>query len=147
MPNPSPLVLLVLLGCARAPGAAPAPGAPPSSTGAAARIALTQPLPPMNGAHLAVTVIEVRYAPGQSSAPHRHPCAVTGYVLEGAYRTSSGTEQERVYRAGESFYEAPNAVHRVSANASADAPAAFVAHFVCDHEAPLTVPEAGEHAR
>jgi quercetin dioxygenase-like cupin family protein len=143
------LPALMAFGLACAPAQAGPPAAPdaPAPSGAAARVALTQRLPAMDGGHLAVTVIEVRYGPGQSSSPHRHPCAVTGYVVEGAYRTQSGTEPERVYRAGESFYEAPDAVHRVSANASTDAPAMFVAQFVCDREAPLTTPETGERGR
>jgi quercetin dioxygenase-like cupin family protein len=148
MPRPIPLSLLAaVLACAPTPGVPAAPATAPVRSGATARVALTQPLPAMDGAHLEVTVVEVRYGPGESSSPHRHPCAVTGYVVEGAFRSQSGTEPERVYQAGESFYEAPNAVHRVSANASAEVPVKFVAHFVCDRKAPLTTPEAGEHAR
>ena len=144
-------VLGAVLACAPAPAipAPPvaAPAAVPPRSGATARVALTQALPPMDGAHLEVTVVEVRYGPGESSSPHRHPCAVTGYVIDGTYRTQSGAEPERVYHAGESFYEAPNAVHRVSANASTEAPVTFVAHFVCDRKVPLTTPEPDEHAR
>ena len=152
MAKPIPCsVLAAVLACAPAPAipAPPAaqPAAAPPRSGATARVALTQALPPMDGAHLEVTVVEVGYGPGESSSPHRHPCAVTGYVVDGTYRTQSGAEPERVYHAGESFYEAPNAVHRVSANASTEAPVTFVAHFVCDRKVPLTTPEPGEHAR
>jgi quercetin dioxygenase-like cupin family protein len=49
-------------------------------------------------------------------------------------------ESEVVYKAGQSFYEAPDSVHLVSANASTKEPARFVAYFVCDHDTPLTVP-------
>ncbi len=49
-------------------------------------------------------------------------------------------EPEHVYKTGESFYEAPNGVHLVSANASEKEPARFVVSFICDHETPLTVP-------
>jgi hypothetical protein len=45
-----------------------------------------------------------------------------------------------VYHAGESFFEAPTDTHLVSANASADAPARFLAYFVCDHQTPFSVP-------
>lgn len=143
-----PLCLIATaVACAPPPAVPPPPAAEAARSTAVARVALTQALPPMDGAHLEATVVEVRYGPGGSSVPHRHPCAVTGYVVEGTYRSQSGTEPEQVYRAGETFYEAPNAVHRVSANASATEPVTFVAHFVCDHKAPLTTPEAGEHAR
>jgi hypothetical protein len=36
--------------------------------------------------------------------------------------------------------EAPNGVHRVSANASQTEPAKLIAFFVCDHQGPITVP-------
>jgi hypothetical protein len=47
-------------------------------------------------------------------------------------------EPEAVLAAGESFYEAPNAVHLVSANASPDAPVKFLAYFTCDRDTPLS---------
>jgi quercetin dioxygenase-like cupin family protein len=49
------------------------------------------------------------------------------------------------YQAGETFYEAPNRIHLISANASSSEPAKFVAYLICDHDAPLgeDVAEAG----
>jgi quercetin dioxygenase-like cupin family protein len=94
----------------------------------------------MDGSRLAVTIVEVRYGPGESSKPHSHPCDVIGYVLEGAYRTQVRGEPEVVYTAGQSFYEAANGTHVVSANASTDKPVRFLAYFTCDHQTPLTVP-------
>jgi quercetin dioxygenase-like cupin family protein len=105
-----------------------------------ARVAYANPLPRLDGGRLKVTLVEVTYAPGDSSTAHRHPCPVIGYVLEGSYRTRSGAEPEAVYTAGQTFYEAPGAVHRVSANASTDRPVRFLAYFVCDSDAPLTAP-------
>ena len=104
-----------------------------------ARIALAEGLPNMNGEHLKATLVEVNYGPGESSAPHSHPCPVIGYVLAGTLRTQVRGEAEAVYKPGESFYEAANGVHAVSANASATEPAKFVAFFVCDRDAPLSV--------
>ncbi len=106
----------------------------------AARVVLTQAMPVLDGAHLNVTLVEVRYAPGAASAPHSHPCPVIGHVLEGALRTQVRGGPSQVYRAGESFYEAPNGIHEVSANASDREPVRFVATFVCDHETPRSVP-------
>ena len=108
-----------------------------------ARIALAEGLPNMNGEHLKATLVEVNYGPGESSAPHSHPCPVIGYVLAGTLRTQVRGEAEAVYKAGESFYEAANGVHAVSANGSATEPAKFVAFFVCDHDAPLSVAPGG----
>ncbi|MGH7629324.1 MAG: cupin domain-containing protein [Gemmatimonadales bacterium] len=105
-----------------------------------ARMAFSKPLPRLDGTKLKATVVEVTYGPGESSAAHRHPCPVIGYVIEGTYRTQSGDEPEAVYTAGQAFYEAPGAVHRVSANASQDQPVRFLAYFVCDTDAPLSAP-------
>lgn len=111
----------------------------PAQGDADVRIALTQALPPLDGARVEVTVVEVTYGPGEFSAPHRHPCAVIGYVLEGALRTQVKGEPLATYKTGESFYEAPNGVHQISANASDTEPAKFLAYFVCDQKTPLSV--------
>jgi quercetin dioxygenase-like cupin family protein len=103
------------------------------------RLAFSHGLPQMDGFHLEVKIVEVRYGPGESSASHSHPCAVVGYVVEGAIRSQVKGEPESVYKAGESFYEAPNGIHLVSANASAIAPARMLAYFICDHAGPLSV--------
>ena len=102
------------------------------------RRVLSQALPAMDGRGLRVTVVEVRYAPGGSSRPHRHPCAVVGFVIAGTLRSRVQGEPEALYRAGESFYEAPNGEHLVSANASDRDPVRFLAYFTCDHDAPLS---------
>ena len=103
-----------------------------------ARVAFSRALPQLDGGHLEATVVEVNYAPGESSPPHTHPCPVIGYILEGTYRTQVKGEPEATYKAGESFYEAPNGVHIVSANASQKDPVKFLAYFICDHKAPLS---------
>jgi quercetin dioxygenase-like cupin family protein len=104
------------------------------------RVILAQTLPQLDGRDLKATVVEVTYAPGGSSTPHSHPCPVIVYVVEGALRAQVRGEPESTYQAGESFYELPNGVHQVSANASQTEPVKFLAYFVCDHETPLSVP-------
>jgi len=104
-------------------------------------------LPQLDGAHLRGTVVEVNYRPGEADKPHSHPCTVIGYVAEGAIRFQvKGGAPEAVYKAGESFYEPPNGVHQISANASDKEPAKLIAFFVCDHDTPLTVPPIEGHA-
>jgi hypothetical protein len=76
--------------------------------------------------------------PGESSPQHSHPCPVIGYVVQGAYRSQIEGEPEEVYKAGDTFYEAPNGLHVLSANASKTEPAAFIAVFVCDRDSPLS---------
>jgi quercetin dioxygenase-like cupin family protein len=102
------------------------------------RIVLSHVLPKLDGYHLKATVVEVSYGPGESSLPHSHSCAVIGYVVEGTLRTQVKGEPEATYKSGESFYEAPNGVHVISANDSQTKPAKFIAYFVCDHDGPLS---------
>jgi quercetin dioxygenase-like cupin family protein len=110
-----------------------------------ARVVLTQTLPKLDGANLKATLVEVRYGPGEASPPHSHPCAVVAYVSAGSVRTQVKGEPEMVYHAGQSFYEAPNGVHLVSANASLTEPATLVAFLICDHDTPLSVDVSEPH--
>jgi quercetin dioxygenase-like cupin family protein len=102
------------------------------------RVVFSHPLPALDGSRLKATVVEVNYGPGESSPPHSHPCAVIGYLLEGSIRTQVKGEPAQTIHAGGSFYEAPNGVHLVSANASQIQPARLLAYFVCDHDAALS---------
>jgi quercetin dioxygenase-like cupin family protein len=111
------------------------------SNGQEARMVFTHALPVLDGGRLTAHLVEVTYAPGQASATHSHPCAVIGFVIEGAVRMQVKGEPEAIYKAGESFYEAPNGIHAISANASKTKPARFLAYFTCDHETPLTMPK------
>ena len=111
---------------------------PPADAAERARVAFTHALPQMDGQHLSATIVEVTYAPGGASKPHSHPCPVIGYVIEGSYRTQVKGEAEATYTAGQTFYEPPNGVHQVSANASTTQPVRFLAIFTCDTKAPLS---------
>lgn len=113
-----------------------APGAPAGGT--QVRTAIARDLPAMDGGRLKATVVEVTYGPSASSPPHSHPCPVIGYVVDGTLRTQVKGEPAAVYQAGESFYEAPNGVHQVSANASDRKPARLLAYFICDRDTPLS---------
>jgi quercetin dioxygenase-like cupin family protein len=104
------------------------------------RTAFTGKLPALDGHRLEATLVEVTYRPGGANPTHRHPCPVIGYVLEGAVRMQVKGQPERVYKSGETFFEAPSDVHVVSANASQEVPARFLAYFVCDRSTPLSVP-------
>ena len=114
-------------------------GTSSNNTDEHARIAFSHTLPYLNGAHLKATVVEITYGPGESSPPHSHPCPVVGYVIQGTLRTQVRGEAAAVYKRGQSFYEAPNGVHLISANASNQAPVKFLAFLVCENDEPLTV--------
>jgi quercetin dioxygenase-like cupin family protein len=117
-----------------------------SGAGASHPADFSHSLPQLDGSHLRAIVVEVNYASGEADKPHSHPCTVIGYVAQGAIRFQVKGGPEAVYKAGESFYEAPNGVHQVSANASTKEPAKLIAFFICDHETPLTVPPLDGHA-
>ena len=76
--------------------------------------------------------VEVVYPPGGASPAHRHPGSafIYAYVVSGEIVSAVNDERPRIYRAGESFYEAPGAHHRVSRNASETKPAKLLAVFV-----------------
>jgi quercetin dioxygenase-like cupin family protein len=104
------------------------------------RVAIAHVLPHLNADHLQVKLVEVTYPPGGFSNPHTHPFPVIVYVIAGALRIQVKGEPEAIYKAGDSFYEAPNGAHLESANASGQEPAKFVACFVCDADQPLSLP-------
>jgi quercetin dioxygenase-like cupin family protein len=108
---------------------------------AGSRLAFSHSLPALRGDRLQTKVVEVTYGPGESSAAHRHPCPVVGYVLEGSIRSKVGSGPETVYKTGEAFFEDTNALHAVSANASTTTRARLLAVFTCDTDAPLVTPE------
>src|SRR5689334_23330985 len=88
-------------------------------------------------------VVEVDYAPGASSLPHTHAASafIFSYVLAGEVESKVNDGEVRRYKAGESWFEAPGAMHLVSRNASKTAPAKLLAVFVVDtDETKLTTP-------
>ena len=57
-------------------------------------------LPDLTLKNWSVTAVEVSYAPGESSAAHRHPGITIAYVLEGEIRSKVGDDPERTYATG-----------------------------------------------
>ncbi len=113
---------------------------PSPATPSRSRVALTHDLPRLDGTKLVATMVEVTYEPGGANPAHRHPCPVVGYLLEGHLRMQLEGQPARVLGPGETFYESPDDVHVVSANASEDTRVRFLAYFVCDHATPFSVP-------
>jgi quercetin dioxygenase-like cupin family protein len=78
--------------------------------------------------------------PGNGSAAHRHPGSHTvGYILEGTYEVKIDEGPVRTLKPGEVFYEAPNALHAVSRNASTSQPLKYLVIQVSDPSKPATV--------
>jgi len=78
--------------------------------------------------------LEVLYPPGGASPPHTHAKSsfIYAYVVSGSIASRVNDGSERVYKAGESFYEEPGSRHPVSRNASKTKPAKLLAVFVVD---------------
>lgn len=87
--------------------------------------------------------MEVDYAPGAASPPHKHAKSafIYAYVISGEIELQVNDGAARIYRAGESWSEPPNATHAISRNASKDRPAKLLAVFVVDtDDKALTTP-------
>ena len=87
--------------------------------------------------------VEVDYAPGAASVPHTHAKSafIYAYVISGAIESKVNDGETRIYRAGESWSEPPNATHSISRNASSTQPAKLLAVFVLDtNDKVLTTP-------
>ena len=86
---------------------------------------------------------EITYPPGESSARHRHPGFVIGYVLQGRYRFGVDDQAPTVLSAGEMFFEsfdAPGEIHAVSGNASTTEPTKILAIVFTKKGDPVTIP-------
>ncbi|QSN64691.1 MULTISPECIES: cupin domain-containing protein [unclassified Caballeronia] len=90
-----------------------------------------------------LTAVVVDYAPGAASSAHRHAGSafIYAYVVSGEIESQVDNGPKRVYHAGESFFEEPGSVHRISRNASETKPAKLLAVFVADtDDKALTTP-------
>ncbi|TDD30056.1 cupin domain-containing protein [Kribbella turkmenica] len=103
---------------------------------------VTPPFVP-EGAHAMTVVIE--YPPGDPGAPpHRHSGPAFGYVLEGEMRFELEGEPERVFTAGDVFWEpGGDVIHYQDGNNRDDVPLRFTVTMLCapDQEMFTLVPE------
>jgi quercetin dioxygenase-like cupin family protein len=91
------------------------------------------------GRHLTVRLTE--RDPGNGSGAHRHPGSHTvGYILEGTYEVKIDDGPARTLKAGEVFYEYPNALHAISRNPSTTEKLKYLIIQVSDPSKPATVP-------
>src|SRR5262249_61359866 len=82
-------------------------------------------------------------APGAASPPHMHAKSafIYAYVISGEIESKVNNGETRIYKAGESWSEPPNAYHQISRNASKTKPAKLLAVIVVDSDdKPLTTP-------
>ena len=114
--------------------------APAASTGQRSTELFNRVMDDVLGRRLTVRLTE--RDPGNGSAAHRHPGSHTvGYILEGTYQVKIDDGPVQALKPGEVFYEAPNALHAISRNASTAQPLKYLVIQVSDPAKPATVAE------
>ena len=112
-----------------------------SGTGETVTTNFEHAIPNIPGKSVVAHVVD--YAPGGTSPSHEHAKSafIYAYVVSGAIESQVNDGPKRVYRTGESFFEEPGSLHRVSRNASKTEPAKLLAVSVVDtNDRPLTTP-------
>jgi len=104
------------------------------------KVVLEHALPDLTLKDWSATAVEISYAPGESTAAHRHPGITIAYVLEGEIRSKVGDDPEKTYATGQMFIETPNQLHAVSGNASKTKPARLLAILLAEKGKQLTTP-------
>jgi quercetin dioxygenase-like cupin family protein len=125
------------MGVALWPGAAGADAdAAKSSSDAIVKQLMTRDLAGSAGKE--VLMITVEYLKGGASLPHRHNAQVFVYVLEGVVRMQVQGSAAVTLGPGETFYEGPDDIHTISANASRTKSARILVFIVKDKGAPVS---------
>lgn len=92
-----------------------------------------------------MTSVLVDFPPNAYTPAHRHPGALTAFVLQGQVRSRLEGEPAHTYGVGQTWFEPAGVLHLFAENPSSEAPAQILATFVTDEGCgPLTIPE--EHA-
>jgi quercetin dioxygenase-like cupin family protein len=98
-----------------------------------------EPLP--NAPGKSVTTVIVDFPPHAFTGPHRHPGSVTAYVIAGVVRSQMEGAPAADYRSGQTWFEAPYALHALAENPDPVHPAKLLATFVTDSACgPLVLP-------
>src|SRR5207253_2392122 len=112
---------------------------PPAASGLRSSELFNRVMEDVLGRRLTVRLTE--RDPGNGSAAHRHPGSHTvGYILEGTYEVKIDDGPARTLKAGEVFYEYPNALHAISRNPSTTEKLKYLIIQVSDPSKPATVP-------
>jgi len=119
---------------------APTAVVPPTIYNDAVKTNFSHRIPNIPGKSL--VAVEVSCPPGGASAPHHHSAFVYAYVVSGQIASQVEGQPERIYRAGESWYETPGAHQLIGRNASNAEPAKLLAVFIADTgDNALTIPD------
>jgi quercetin dioxygenase-like cupin family protein len=85
-----------------------------------------------------VLMVTVEYLAGGASLPHRHNAQVFVYVLDGKVRMQVAGSAAVTLGPGETFYEGPEDIHTISANASRTKSARILVFIIKDKGAPVS---------
>jgi quercetin dioxygenase-like cupin family protein len=89
-----------------------------------------------------VTIRRTERDPGSGSPAHRHPGSHTfGYILEGTYEVKINDGPVQKLGPGQTFYEAPGALHAISRNGDPKTTVKYLVIQVSDPTKPATVNE------
>jgi quercetin dioxygenase-like cupin family protein len=127
------LLAVTLLVC---PIIAAAAGAQQAAQAVSSKDLMTHDL--LNGPDKEVVTLTVTYAAAGASVPHRHDAQVFVYVLEGTLTMQVRGSSAVTLHSGQTFYESPDDVHVVSANASKTSPAKILVVMIKDKGKPAT---------
>jgi len=94
-----------------------------------------------------IRMLTVEYLPGGASLPHRHNAQVFVYVLEGSVVMQVAGQKAVTLGPGGTFYEGPEDVHTVSANASRTKPARILVFMVRDAGTPISIAVPADKSR
>lgn len=95
-----------------------------------------------NGKNMTATILEVTLDPLAGSPPHRHPGAVSGYILEGTFEFQVGDEPLQTFKAGDTFFEPAMILHRIGRNPDPEKRTRFIVTMVHPSDAKqLVIPE------
>jgi quercetin dioxygenase-like cupin family protein len=92
----------------------------------------------ISGPDKEVVMLTVTYPAAGASLPHRHDAQVFVYVLEGELKMQVRGSPPVTLRPGQTFYEAPDDVHMVSANSSETEPAKILVVMIKDKSKPAS---------
>ncbi|WP_109480519.1 cupin domain-containing protein [Paraburkholderia sp. C35] len=97
--------------------------------------------PLANAPGKSVTTAVVDFPPRGFTGAHRHPGAVTAYVIAGTLRSSLDGGPAIDYHSGQTWFEPPGTLHDFVENADPTQPAKLLAVFVTDSNCgPLVLP-------
>jgi quercetin dioxygenase-like cupin family protein len=85
----------------------------------------------------AVDVREIRFAPGQQTGRHLHPCTVVGYIAEGTAEFQIEGQPAQTLPTGSAFHEPAQTVIADFRNASDTEPMTFITFYLLDGDQEL----------